>query len=534
MRIRTAIDLLGCTSYLLRDESLLERDAIFASGNPPEGCGDAVVSLAVLGASEARRDRGPDEGILLVYVPSHETCALEDLREPPRGVVLVESPLCYADFAAAFRKLPESCALMSHQRAQLHTAFLHSYDVQQFATRALEVIGNPIIVTNSDHRLLAAAGELPDDREDVQEVVKQGYVSDSIKAELEADGVIRDVRLRRHAVLTENPRFGQRWAHSIMYAHHMELGRFDVLENNRRITPIDLELIDYAGSLAGIMIERLGMAGDRVGAGSSVLTDLITGGFVNEKTMRAQLSLTVLPLDESYVMIAVTGQRGAGSDYYTRAGNRVASVIRSCLWTTQGNVLAVLAPLGKSVAIGYDDYERARKRILGNRRLTALLENNDMRAFVSEPFTEIAMGKGRFKQCIELMDAVMMDGAARLSFFWEERFKVLARNAKTFDEMEAMIDKRVVKMALYDRCHGTQYFDTAIMSVRYPGSPAEAAGALNVHRNTYFYRVNKVRELFFIDLKDGNDRLTLAFTARIMEGLGDHIHLDDADFPEGW
>ena len=55
------------------------------------------------------------------------------------------------------------------------------------------------------------------------------------------------------------------------------------------------------------------------------------------------------------------------------------------------------------------------------------------------------------------------------------------------------------------------------MSVRFPGSPAEAASALSVHRNTYFYRMNKVKELFFVDLKDGEDRLALSFTAQVLE-----------------
>ena len=89
-----------------------------------------------------------------------------------------------------------------------------------------------------------------------------------------------------------------------------------------------------------------------------------------------------------------------------------------------------------------------------------------------------------------------------------------------------MIDKRVVAMLLYDRDHGTQYLDTAVMSVSHPGSPAEAADALNVHRNTYFYRVNKVREMFYLDLKDGDDRLAVAFTTRVMEGLGNRFHVD--------
>ena len=532
MRVRTIIELLGCQSFAIADERLLDRDVIVSMGTSPDDCSDATVSLTYIGTHGAWRDRADSEGILLVYVPVSDGESLEDLQTPPRGVVLLSDGRRYKELYESFRRLPELGGLLSLKRSRLHEAFLHSYDVQQFVSRSLPIIGNPIIVTNSDHRLLASAGELPEERDDVREVVEQGYVSDSVKSELEADGVIRDVRLRRHAVLTENPRFGQRWAHSIIYAHHMELGRFDVLESGKPITALDLELIDYAGSLAGIMIERQGVAGDRVGAGSSVLRDLITNSFVNERTMRAQVALTSLPLDESYVMLAVVGQRGAGAEYYTRAGRRVGAVVRSCLWTVQGNVLAVLMPFGKSASVGYDDYGRARRALLANRNLVRVLANNDMRVFVSEPFTELSLSPGRFGQCVELMDAVMDEANERMSFFWEERFRVLACGAKSFERMDALLDKRVVAMRLYDRDHGTQYFDTAIMSVRHPGSPAEAANALNVHRNTYFYRVNKVRELFFIDLKDGDDRLLLAFTARIMEGLGDRVHIDVSELPK--
>ena len=105
-------------------------------------------------------------------------------------------------------------------------------------------------------------------------------------------------------------------------------------------------------------------------------------------------------------------------------------------------------------------------------------------------------------------------------YFWENRFAVLACAPERSDRLERMLDKRVVAMADYDREHGTDYLKTAVMSVRFPGSPADAASALSVHRNTYFYRVNKVRELFFIDLKDGDDRLATSFSTSILEGLG--------------
>lgn len=530
MRVRTVIDMLGCLSYIAIDESLLDRDVIVRTADISMPDTESVLSLARFGGRSTWHERAREEGILLVHVPVIDVESLEDLRNPPMGVIFAGSKKPYDEFLAAFRHLPEQCALLSLRRNKLHEAFLHSYDVQQFANKAHSIIGNPIIITNSDHRLLASAGEIPEDREDVIEVVECGYLSDSVNAGLEADGIIRDVRLRRHAVLTVSPRYGARWAHSIVYVHHMEMGRFDVLESDKLITPLDLELIDYAGTLVGVMIERLGVAGERVGAGSSVLRDLINGSFVNEGTMRSQLALTQLPLNETYAMVAVIGQRGAGPDYYTRAGRLVANAVRNCLWTVEGNVLAVLVPLGRSTVAGYDDYNRTSKTLLLNRRLRAVLNNNDMYAFVSEPFVALGMVAGRFSQCIELLDAVGDDRSARIRLYWEERFTVMACNAKTFEQIDSMVDKRAVAMLVYDRTHGTQYFDTAIMSVGHPGSPAEAAEALNVHRNTYFYRVNKVRELFFIDLKDGDDRLALAFSARMLEVLGDRFYLDANDF----
>ena len=59
-----------------------------------------------------------------------------------------------------------------------------------------------------------------------------------------------------------------------------------------------------------------------------------------------------------------------------------------------------------------------------------------------------------------------------------------------------MLDKRVVAMYRYDRAHGTSDFDTAVVSVLYPGAPGVSADVLCVRRNTYFYRIGKIRELF--------------------------------------
>lgn len=528
MKLRTVINELACTASRAMRPELMDANVLLTpeyGGSAPQDM--LLVRLCRLEDYAAGTVSAGEDQVLLV----HTGAQLPDGLSLCRDAVAIAHASDYEDLRAQFLDLPSRVAVLELLRERMFDAFLGSYDLVQFARRASRVLGNPVIVTNADQRLLATAGDFPEDAPDVQEVLAQGYVSENVNQEMQADGVIEDVRRARHSVLSGHPRYGRHWVTSIIYYHHLEMGRFDVMEKDRHITGLDLELIDYAGSLAAIMIDRLGAAGERAGEGSSILADLISGSFVNEKTMRAQLLLTHLPMGVSYVMVALRGQHGADRAYYARVGALVARAIRGCLWSAREDLLAVLVPVGKGDAVGYDDYARAARRLTGNTAYTSMLENNGLRAFVSEPFTELTLAAGRFAQCQALVEAAASGAGelagGRIVCFWEHRFQTLAATAGSLDQLEMMLDKRVVAMADYDREHGTAYLETAIMSVRYPGSPAEAAAALSVHRNTYFYRMNKVRELFYLDLKDGDDRLALSFSAQVMRGMPERFSLGE-------
>ncbi len=526
MKLRTVVNELSCTACRASRPELMDADVLLTpeyGSSTPQGM--LFVRLSRRESFEEGRARAAEDQVLLV----HMGASIPEDADPHGNVVLISHPSTYDNLRTSFLDLPSRVSVLELRRERMFEAFLASYDLKQFARRSCEVIGNPVIITNADLRVLGTAGEFPEDAPDVQEVLAQGYVSETVTHDMEADGVLTDVRHARHSILSLNPRYGRHWVTSIVYFHHLEMGRYDVMEKDRPITGFDLELIDYAGQLAGVMIDRLGCAGERAGSGSSVLNDLVSDAFVNETTMRAQLLLTGIPLGGSYVMVGLYGRYGFDRDYHARVGRAVSRAVRNCLWCEQGSLLAVLVPIGEGDAAGYDDYARAQRRISSNTAFTSMLDNNELHAYVSEPFTDFSFAAARFRQCKALAEGRDPVAHGRIAYFWENRFSMLATSAATFEQLEMMVDKRVVAMAAYDAEHGTSYLATAIMSVRYPGSPAEAAAALNVHRNTYFYRMNKVREMFFLDLKDGDDRLALSFSAKIMEGMDDVILADPRD-----
>lgn len=546
MKLRTVIDELQCSSFKAVREELLGADVLLT----PE----YDVSTA-LNMKYVRLCKLQDylEGlvivepsqILLVYTGNSipEDIALAG------NVVAISHSLNYDNLRISFVDLPSRGAVLALKKDMIFSTFLTSYDLNQFAEKISEIIGNPVIISNADQRLLAWGGEFPEDNIHIQETLKEGYVPESVSLEMEQDGVLSNARHARHSLISFNSRTDNQWVAGIIYFHYLEMGRLDVLEYQNPITGFDLELIDLSSQLAGVMIDRLGTAGEKVGFGSSALDDLISGSFVNEKTMHSQLMLTNLTLDVSYVMVVIEGILGADRDYFIRVGNLVSQAIRNSLWCVHEHKLCVLIPIGKNQSVGYDDYERTIKQFESNSAFVSMLINNDLRAFVSEPFVDLSLAPSRFKQCCALIDTDeelqrskdTLDAAFapqdkqslrasnsdnlyaqnNIVYFWRHRFVTLASAMSSFDQVEMMLDKRVVAMAAYDKQHATSYLETAIMSVRYPGSPADAAAALNVHRNTYFYRTNKMRELFYLDLRDGDDRLAVAFSAKIMEGMGE-------------
>jgi hypothetical protein len=386
MRLRTILNELPITSSYIHDDELLEWDLIVS---PEWNVGSkGVVCLGSMADFQSNDVPQTGDGIMLVYVQGELD---EQYHKPPRNVVFVTGEASPSDFQEAFMRLVLKSGELAVRREALFRCYLDSYDLRQFARRASEVIGNPVVISNTDHKVLATAGEIPSDRPDIAATVENGYVSQSVEDHLAESGILSSVRSSRHSIITTNVADNLRCVTSIIYHHRLEMGRFDAFEVTHEVTGVDLELIDFATSLAGLMIDRLGVAGKRVDMGSSVLADVLSGKFEDKGAVREHLRIADVPLDCNYVLLRVVGQPGAGHDYYARVGQLVGDALSGSVWTIFGSAVVVLVSLGEAAGQGFGDYETCERRILRDRSFMASLEHNDMRAFVSEPFSDVML-----------------------------------------------------------------------------------------------------------------------------------------------
>ncbi|MGI6218230.1 MAG: PucR family transcriptional regulator [Coriobacteriales bacterium] len=143
--------------------------------------------------------------------------------------------------------------------------------------------------------------------------------------------------------------------------------------------------------------------------------------------------------------------------------------------------------------------------------LTSLLEDNGLIAGIGYPFTNLqdfhradfqaehALSIGRDflhdRIVYEYRDIIGIDIAEMLG----ERCDVLD-----------IVDPRLLQIASYDNDHQTEYLLSLREVVRSNNNVSQACIALNVHRNTLVYRLERIRDLFSLDVRDPNDYAMLS------------------------
>lgn len=287
MKLRTVLSELPIRGFDVADDVQLGWDMVVS---PEWGVGERAEGVIRLGSrADLAQEGAPGqgEGLLLVYAQGGEEDAMGAGARAPResGVVYCWGDLAPSEFQDAFLGLVRRSGELGARRNQLFDCFLESYDMRQFAQRAAAVLENPVIISNTEHKILATAGTLPTS-DDVCSSLEAGYITPEVERRMREDGVISSVRNARHSVLSERAGEKDRAVTSIIYHHRLEMGRFDVFEVTHAMTGLDLELVDFASDLAGIMIDRLGAAGGRLGKGSSILKDVLEGTFVSEDALR--------------------------------------------------------------------------------------------------------------------------------------------------------------------------------------------------------------------------------------------------------
>jgi purine catabolism regulator len=114
---------------------------------------------------------------------------------------------------------------------------------------------------------------------------------------------------------------------------------------------------------------------------------------------------------------------------------------------------------------------------------------------------------------------LLVIGTGRVIFFGDLGLYRLLFNLKEKDQLRAFHDEMLDKLVEYDRRNGAELVSTLAAYFAARNSPTEAAERMHLHRNTFLYRLHRIRDITGLDLDDPETRLSLHLALRIGDTL---------------
>lgn len=119
-----------------------------------------------------------------------------------------------------------------------------------------------------------------------------------------------------------------------------------------------------------------------------------------------------------------------------------------------------------------------------------------------------------------LKNAPSLDNVA---FFSEIADEYLMKCATTEMPVELVCLRSVIAMANYDHEHETRYLETAEQYIKNHFNAVKTANALFIHRSTFLYRLERMKEQFGLDLDgDGDSLMHLLLSLKLLDTRGEH------------
>ncbi len=287
------------------------------------------------------------------------------------------------------------------------------------------------------------------------------------------------------------------------------VGYICVIGNIRPFSESDFHFVEIFSQMISLEMQKADIFTNKGGFKYEYfMSELLNGNFNDlESTIKIYSSLGRKPLD--YYRIIVF------SEHIDHSLNVSRHLIMEHLITIMSNSMVsyykgkfVLLVSRKEKALFEHDEEA---------RLINFLNMNQMRIGVSYEYTDILQTSVYYNQAKGLLDIQIKDCINPILYFEENCLKCLALHKQTLLQLDSIIHPDIKYLKAYDQINNTEYLPTLWAYLKNDRAVHKVSRFLNIHKSTYFYRMNKISELLQVDLNDSHKIFAYEISMRILE-----------------
>ena len=398
---------------------------------------------------------------------------------------------------------------MQKQKDELFTALRKGCGLQELLQIAYKYVGNPFTLVDSSYSILASYPPVSDER---TLEIKNNRLS--IKNVFSNDMKVNKITERiYHSIYPFTSKiedFPYDWVFESIRINQAVVGYICVRGINGDFSEEDLALIHDLSKTISVELQKdFSFSNPRGIKYDHFFKELFLKHFDNEENIKNQLRLFGVKPESNYYLLAFdfisSSERVLSPDYYC---NQIMSIFTNSVTGTYNGIIITLVPTHTLKPYSEEIRER----------LVTFLQMNNMIATLSFVFTNLMESHTFFDQCQSMLTLFEpSDITDRILLYGDYCFRHISNIIDNPEVLQASIHPALKFIKTYDEENDTDYLLTLDTYIQKNRSVPAGAEALHIHKSTFFYRIEKMKSLFGIDISNPDNMFAYEISLKLMK-----------------
>lgn len=463
---------------------------------------------------------GSSDVVSVVVYDADELPAI--LADNPSANAILLSPA--ADYLECYNALQgffiEDVEVADLIRRML-TAHFSNKGLQYLVEEASRALGNPIMVVDSAYHYIARhfEGEL-DDSSSLDRILAQEFEYESILETgvsfIEENRITERVARAKKPLVIHNEVLGCNTMIAASDVRGITIAHTIMLERSHPFRDIDHEVLARLALFVSQEMQKAALYSTSQGQMDSYfLVNLLNDEQPSHAVTQRRLEvLDFHPLSTLYVAVLQSRREELEPRDYEQVAKQLTGTLSNSIYAVYQGRLAVLYSREKDAGLG--EYTE--------RVLREVARLNGLSVGVSNAFADLTHIKSHYEQANAAIKfgslvSVFLDDQS-LYHYCDYSYAQMLEFTNGQYNLLNFVHPSLMRLARYDRDHGSELMDTLFVYLQNSGNTQRAAKMLSLHKNTLLYRIGRIRKILDCDLASGEDQFNLQLSFRVLFYLG--------------
>lgn len=370
-------------------------------------------------------------------------------------------------------------------------------------------LSTPLALFDCTGKLLAVSSTFPEIRDDLKEQQDMGYILLENFRKMQENQIFTKLRTNdSNSYIDINDEHHHLWYHAGIRYRQMNLAYFAAVSSGNCFTEKQLRIFEYVQTqLIQYLSQPLPSDGLRNIKYAQFFFDLMNGTIDNLVFLDYRLKILGWKPKEHFCLLTVYSEDPQKRPLIT------ASLILKFFhdkkyFFYEDKVLFVL------------DYNEIKSILacLDSTYFRQMLKSNSLKCTLSREFSSLLELRSFYEQSLTLLrigDQVKPEEVVYA--YTHYMFPIMLDSVQHHMNLDDFIHPMIQRIYQYDCDHKSDFLETLCAYLVAPKDSAKSAQILNIHKNTFNYRINRIKDLYSLDLADGDLCFRLLFSIQVLE-----------------